>query len=119
MLMTNKDEKYKSYKVSGSRLKSKQILVIMIHNDINENKHGNLNKCLSDVYFEFKSEEPGVFAVEVTLIKNVIYNSFSFRFDELLKMRFEEKENYLVDGVCVFNVNKLIDMINKKYVVKL
>lgn len=111
--LKDKNCEYGSFKVAGKKLKRKGVLI-----EMHRSSHDfvtDMNDCVKDLTFVFLCDEPGTFVVEIVMHMLVV-NSFSFRFDELLKFRFRRMERFVIDGVCTFNVERLTELLNKHYI---
>lgn len=114
-----REDKYGSFSEKASKLLKQNILIKMNPGSAGEGlkyNHGNLNDCIGDISIVFACNEPGVFMVIVLISGEPILEPFSFRFDELLKMRFKGVETFSVPGVCEMQVEGLVSYLNKKYV---
>ncbi|EJW01224.1 hypothetical protein EDEG_00557 [Edhazardia aedis USNM 41457] len=76
----------------------------------------DLNQMAADIFFIFMCEIPGEFIVEMYLNSSKLDGSFAFRLDELLKIQYQGRTDFKVNGVCIFKISGLISLINKKFI---
>ncbi|KAM0688581.1 iqgap- protein [Conglomerata obtusa] len=80
------------------------------------NTFGDLNDCIKDLVFIFMCEEPGVIILEISIEKEIICDAIAFRFDELLDQRRKGEKEFIIEGICIMNVCRLIDHLNIKFI---
>lgn len=74
------------------------------------------NDLVKDLDFIFMCDEPGIILVEVFMGNEMIYNQFIFRFDEILEFKRKSIKEFKIDEICIFDVNELVNLINKKFI---
>jgi Ras GTPase-activating-like protein IQGAP2/3 len=96
-----------SFKYTADQLFKKGVLVSI--NDVNQKQYEKITMTIS-------SDEPGVFTFEASFL-NLQPEKSEIRFEELLQLQYENVSVMsLFDGMAKANVNLLVYLINKKYV---
>lgn len=69
-----------------------------------------------DVFFILLSDSPLSFSLEVYINNLLISSPFSFRLEDILLMKKKSQEVFDVLGICSFNTNAFVKLLNDRYI---
>ncbi|KAF9764163.1 Ras GTPase-activating-like protein IQGAP3 [Nosema granulosis] len=68
-----------------------------------------------DIFFILRSESPLSFALEVYINNLLISSPYNFRLEDILYMKKKNQKEFDVLGICSFNTQPFVDLLNERY----